>query len=138
MDVSTLTEFLFMLAFAIALAAFAGLRVWLPLFFVVGLARLGVLDFGPSFEFLASTKALVLFGVATAIELVNDKIPAVDHPRRPRRTTAARRSPRGLHHRHRDPSPRSSSARSGRRPSCPRREGGVRAASQVTESPARC
>jgi len=75
----TLTEFLPALALAIALAASAGLRAWLPLLLAGGLARLGVLDLGPSFQFLGSTKALVLFGVATAIEIVGDKIPAVDH-----------------------------------------------------------
>jgi Domain of unknown function (DUF4126) len=79
MDVATLTEFLPALALAIALAASAGLRAWLPLLLASGLARLGVLDLGPSFQFLASNKALVLFGVATAIELVGDKVPAVDH-----------------------------------------------------------
>jgi hypothetical protein len=79
MDVVTLTEFLPALALAIALAASAGLRAWLPLLLAGGLARLGVLDLGSSFQFLSSTKALVLFGVATAIELVGDKIPAVDH-----------------------------------------------------------
>ena len=75
----TLAEFLPALALAIALAASAGLRAWLPLLLAGGLARLGVLDLGPSFQFLGSTKALVLFGVATAIEIVGDKIPAVDH-----------------------------------------------------------
>jgi len=79
MDVVTLTEFLPALALAIALAASAGLRAWLPLLLAGGLARLGVLDLGSSFQFLSSTRALVLFGVATAIELVGDKIPAVDH-----------------------------------------------------------
>ena len=79
MDVATLTEFLPALALAIALAASAGLRAWLPLLLAGGLARLGVLDLGSSCQFLASTKALVLFGVATAIEIVGDKIPAVDH-----------------------------------------------------------
>jgi hypothetical protein len=79
MDVATLTEFLPALALAIALAASAGLRAWLPLLLAGGLARLGVLDLGPSFQFLASNKALVLFGVATAVELIGDKIPAIDH-----------------------------------------------------------
>jgi hypothetical protein len=79
MEATTLTEFLPALALAVALAASAGLRAWLPLLLAGGLARLGVLDVGPSFQFLASTKALVLFGVATAVELVGDKIPAVDH-----------------------------------------------------------
>jgi hypothetical protein len=79
MDVAALTEFLPALALAIALAASAGLRAWLPLLLAGGLARLGVLDLGPSFQFLSSDRALVLFGVATAIELIGDKIPAVDH-----------------------------------------------------------
>jgi hypothetical protein len=79
MDVATLAELLPTLALAVALAASAGLRAWLPLLLAGGLARLGLLDLGPSFQFLASDKALVLFGVATAVELVGDKIPAVDH-----------------------------------------------------------
>jgi hypothetical protein len=78
-DATTVTEFLPVLALAIALAASAGLRAWLPLLLAGFLARLGVLDLGPSFQFLSSNKALVLFGVATAIELLGDKIPAVDH-----------------------------------------------------------
>lgn len=75
----TLTEFLPALALAIALAASAGLRAWLPLFLAGILARLGVLDLGPSFLLLSSNKALVLFGVATVVEILGDKIPAVDH-----------------------------------------------------------
>ncbi len=79
MDRVLLAEFLPTLALAVALAASAGLRAWLPLLLTGSLARLGVLDVGPSFQFLASNKALLLFGVATAIELIGDKIPAVDH-----------------------------------------------------------
>ena len=79
MDVATLSEFLPALALAIALAASAGLRAWLPLLLAGGLARAGVLDLGDSFSFLASNEALVLFGVATMIELVGDKVPTIDH-----------------------------------------------------------
>jgi hypothetical protein len=79
MEFHALAEFVPALAMAIALAAAAGLRAWLPLFAAGGLARLGVFELGPSFQFLTSDKALLLFGVATAIELVGDKIPAVDH-----------------------------------------------------------
>jgi len=75
----SLAELLPALALAIALAASAGLRAWLPLLLAGALARAGVLDLGPSFSFLSSNKALVLFGVATVIELLGDKIPAVDH-----------------------------------------------------------
>lgn len=67
------------LAMAIGLAACAGIRAWLPLFLVGGLAKLGVLTLGSSFMFLADTRALVLFGAATLIEIAGDKIPAVDH-----------------------------------------------------------
>lgn len=67
------------ISLAIGLAACAGLRAWLPLLLVGGLARAEVLSLGPSFGFLASNRALILFGVATAIEIVGDKVPAVDH-----------------------------------------------------------
>jgi len=79
MELRSLAEFLPALALAIALASVAGLRAWLPLLAAGGLARLGVLDLGQGFRFLASDQALVLFGLATALELVGDKIPAVDH-----------------------------------------------------------
>lgn len=79
MDWSSLAEFLPTLALGIALAACAGLRAWLPLLLASLLARAGWLDLGPSFQFLASNKALLLFAVATLIEIVGDKIPGVDH-----------------------------------------------------------
>ena len=64
---------------AIALAACAGLRAWLPLLLAGGLARAGWLELGPQFQFLGSNKALLLFAVATLIEVTADKVPAVDH-----------------------------------------------------------
>jgi Domain of unknown function (DUF4126) len=67
------------LALGIGLAACAGLRAWLPLLLAGLLARAGVLELGPSFRFIASNEALILFGVATVVEIVGDKIPAVDH-----------------------------------------------------------
>jgi hypothetical protein len=79
MEVAALSEFLPALALAVALAASAGLRAWLPLLLASILSRVGVLDLGESFSFLSSNKALVLFGVATLLELVGDKVPAVDH-----------------------------------------------------------
>ena len=80
MDVGALAEFLPALAMAIALAAAAGLRAWLPLLRGrrARAARRASTS-GSSFQFLSSDKALVLFGVATAIEVIGDKIPAVDH-----------------------------------------------------------
>jgi hypothetical protein len=73
------TEVVPALAMAIGLAACAGLRAWLPLFLAGALARLGVIDIGESFRFVASDRALILFGVATLIEIAGDKIPAIDH-----------------------------------------------------------
>jgi hypothetical protein len=67
------------LALGIGLAACAGLRAWLPLLLAGLLARGGVLELGPSFRFIASNEALILFGVATVVEMLGDKIPAVDH-----------------------------------------------------------
>jgi hypothetical protein len=66
-------------ALAVALAACAGLRAWLPLLLTGVLARAGLFELGGGFGFLASNKALAVFGLATAIELIGDKIPAVDH-----------------------------------------------------------
>lgn len=79
MDTSTLVEFLPQVALAIALAACTGLRAWLPLLLTGGLARAGLLDLGPSFQFLSSNKALAVFALATVLEVLADKVPAVDH-----------------------------------------------------------
>jgi hypothetical protein len=67
------------LALAIALAGCAGLRAWLPLFLVGTLARFDLLTLGASWRFLASNQALLLFGVATVLEILGDKIAMVDH-----------------------------------------------------------
>jgi uncharacterized protein DUF4126 len=67
------------LAMGIGLAACAGIRAWLPLLLVGALARWGVVELGSSFDFISSNRALILFGVATVIEILGDKIPAVDH-----------------------------------------------------------
>jgi hypothetical protein len=67
------------LAMGIGLAACAGIRAWLPLLMAGGLARWGVIEVGPSFQFISSDRALILFGVATVIEILADKVPAVDH-----------------------------------------------------------
>jgi hypothetical protein len=69
----------FALALGVALAACAGLRAWLPLLLAGGAARMGWLELGQSFEFLSSTRALVLFGVASVVEIAADKVPALDH-----------------------------------------------------------
>lgn len=79
LDLATLAAFLPSLALAIALAACAGIRAWLPLFLAGLFARAGQLELGPAFQFMASNRALALFGTATLIELAADKIPSLDH-----------------------------------------------------------
>jgi hypothetical protein len=79
MDGVALAETLQTVALAIALAACAGLRTFLPLFLAGLLSRAGWLVLGPSFQFLSSNRALILFGIASLIEILADKIPAVDH-----------------------------------------------------------
>jgi hypothetical protein len=76
---ATWFEALPVIALAIALAACAGLRAWLPLLLAGGLARAGFLQLGPTFGFLSSDRALVLLALATVIEIAGDKFPAVDH-----------------------------------------------------------
>lgn len=74
-----LVEIVPSLALGIGLAACAGLRAWLPLLLLGGLARWEVVTLSPSFQFISGNRALVLFGVATLVEIAGDKIPAVDH-----------------------------------------------------------
>ena len=79
MDSVSWTTIVPSLAMGIGLAACAGIRAWLPLLMAGGLARWGIIELGPSFQFISSDRALILFGVATVIEILGDKVPAVDH-----------------------------------------------------------
>lgn len=75
----TVVAFLPSLALAVALAASAGLRAWLPLLATSLLARFDIIELGASFGFMASTPAIVIFSVATVLEIAADKVPALDH-----------------------------------------------------------
>jgi hypothetical protein len=79
MEAWTASEIARAVVLAIALSACAGLRAWLPLLLAGILARLELLTLGASWRFLASDTALLLFGLATVIEIAGDKIPVVDH-----------------------------------------------------------
>lgn len=62
-----------------SLAACAGLRAFLPLL-VVGVAgRFDLVPLFSRFEWLESTPALVVFGVAVVVELLGDKVPVIDN-----------------------------------------------------------
>jgi hypothetical protein len=78
-DLEAWAGFVSSVALAISLAACTGLRAWLPLLLGGILARLHVIELGPSFGFLASNSALTVFALASAIEIAADKIPALDH-----------------------------------------------------------
>ena len=79
MELGELWAWVTAIALGVGLAATAGLRAWLPLLLAGALARFDVVSLGESFGFLSSTPALVMFAVATVVEIVADKIPAVDH-----------------------------------------------------------
>jgi hypothetical protein len=72
-------ELAYCLALGIGLAACAGLRAWLPVLLLGLLARADLVELGASFQFLTSNQALILFGLATVVEVLGDKFPAVDH-----------------------------------------------------------
>ena len=69
----------FQVAMGIGLAAVTGLRAFLPMLVVALTAKLGWLPLAERFEWLGTWPAVVVFGVAVAVELVADKVPVVDH-----------------------------------------------------------
>jgi len=76
---ATWPELAVAVALGIGLAACAGLRAWLPLLMAGLAARLGWLELGDHFAFLAGNRALLIFGLASMVEIVADKVPALDH-----------------------------------------------------------
>src|SRR5258708_12695567 len=67
------------LGMGFALAACVGLRTFLPLLAAGLLARAGYVTMGPSFEWMESTPALIVFGSALIFEVLADKVPGLDH-----------------------------------------------------------
>jgi hypothetical protein len=64
---------------AIGLSACAGLRAFLPIFGIGLAARVFDWQLAPAVHWLSSDPALIIFGLASLIEIVADKIPVVDH-----------------------------------------------------------
>lgn len=62
----------------IGLAAAAGLNAYIPLLIAGLLAHFDVITLASPYDLLGSTPALIIVGVLLAIELLADKIPAVD------------------------------------------------------------
>ena len=63
----------------IALAATAGLRVFMPFLFVGGMARYAHVPTPEMLDWTATDAGFLLLLVATLLEVLGDKIPVVDH-----------------------------------------------------------
>jgi hypothetical protein len=67
------------IALGIGLAAATGFRIFIPLLIAGLAARFDVLPLGESFQWLASTPALLMLGTAAVVETLAYYIPGVDH-----------------------------------------------------------
>jgi hypothetical protein len=67
------------LMMGVSLGACSGMRAWLPMLIVALLKRGGYVTLNPSFGFLDSDAAVVVFAVAAVAEILADKFPGVDH-----------------------------------------------------------
>ena len=76
---STPLNILLALSAGVALAAATGFRAFLPLFALGLAARMGWAQIRPAEEWLAGDLALIALGTATVVELLADKVPAIDH-----------------------------------------------------------
>ncbi len=72
-------ETILSLCLGLGLAAACGLRVFIPVLAVGAAARLGYVELGDGFVWLASTPALVTLGVATLLEVAAYHVPWLDH-----------------------------------------------------------
>lgn len=67
------------IALGVSLSACAGIRAFLPLLVMGILQQLGYLQVTPSFQWIGSTPALVVFGTAAFVEILCDKLPLLDN-----------------------------------------------------------
>lgn len=66
-------------ALGLVLAACAGLRAFLPIFSASVAAWRSDMPLPPAMEWLDRPQTMVIFGVATLLEILGDKVPLVDH-----------------------------------------------------------
>ncbi|HEX9746750.1 MAG TPA: DUF4126 domain-containing protein [bacterium] len=72
-------QVIFYILMGFSLAATCGLRAFLPLL-IIGIAhQAGVITLASGFEWIGSIPAIICFGTASLLEILGDKIPAVDH-----------------------------------------------------------
>jgi hypothetical protein len=72
-------DILMALALGVALAAAAGLRVFVPLLVLSLAAHFGKLELASQFEWLASLPATATFAAAAAVEIAAYYVPGLDH-----------------------------------------------------------
>jgi large-conductance mechanosensitive channel len=72
-------EIMLQVLVGIGLAATCGFRVFVPLFVMSIAGVSGYMDFSPGFEWIAGYPALIIFGVATVLEIVAYFVPYVDN-----------------------------------------------------------
>ena len=77
-DIGTF-ELIKAVALGLALAAAVGLRIFVPLLALSAASLAGVVHLGPGMEWLGSVPALVIFLVATLVELAAYKVPWLDN-----------------------------------------------------------
>lgn len=79
MDGGSATEIALAMALGVALAAAAGLRVFIPLLLAAVAAHFGRFELSPAFEWLASWPAIAAFAAAAAVEIAAYYLPGVDN-----------------------------------------------------------
>ena len=75
-------ELLWSIALGVTLSAAAGFRAFLPMFLLGVMQRydlMGGYSLGENFHWLSSDPAMACLSVATTLEVIADKIPALDH-----------------------------------------------------------
>ena len=77
--VNMTTEMILSIFLGIGLAASSGFRVFVPLFALSCAAYFGVLPLNESWQWVASTPALIILGVASIVESISYLVPYVDH-----------------------------------------------------------
>jgi Domain of unknown function (DUF4126) len=72
-------DLLLSLALGLGLAAAVGFRVFLPLLILGVVARAGVMPISVGFDWVATTPALLMFGVAAFVEIIAYYVPLLDN-----------------------------------------------------------
>ncbi|HWW61007.1 MAG TPA: DUF4126 domain-containing protein, partial [Thermoanaerobaculia bacterium] len=73
------TTLILPLLLGIGLAASSGLNTFIPLLALSSAAKFGVVALNAKFAWLGSNTAMIILIIATALEVIGDKFPAVDH-----------------------------------------------------------